>query len=399
MKILHIITRLSRGGSAENVLICCDRFSSGRVPLMTDYEVVLVYGGEKINFLKKNVVYKIYHLPELVRDVSVLKDIISFCKIYKIISKENPDIVHTHSSKAGILGRWATFFYNWKIQIRNYKKKVKIIHTPHGHIFYGYYDKIKTLIFVLLEKFTARITDKIVALTKGEKNESIKFGLGKKEQWVIIPSGVDYKLRIKDYKVEKLKKEFGIQNNDLIIGTVARLEPVKGVKYFIDAIKIITDYKLPIVDYCKFLIVGDGIERKFLEEKSRKLKVNNKIIFTGMVDYVVEVMSVMDIYVQPSINEGMGKTIVIASMLGLPIVATKVQGIPDVVIDKITGFLIKPKSSKEIAKAIMDLIMDENLRKKLGSEGIKWVRKVVNGYEQFSIDRMLYDLERLYETV
>lgn len=397
MKIIHIITRLDKGGSAENVLTTCEYFAFKKTPVKNDYEIILIYGGQqKLQIIDHKLQIKNYYIKELQRSISPKNDFIAFIKIFNIIKKEKPDIVHTHSSKAGILGRWATFLYNCKLQISDYKlRKAKIIHTPHGHIFYGYYNKFITTIFILIEKVTSIFTDKLVALTVGEKNESLAFGVGKPNQWVIIHSGIDYRLQITDYKFKKIKDEFNIKDNDLVIGTVARLEPIKGVEYFIDAVKIITDHKLQITNL-KFIIVGDGNESEKLKVKSEKLKINDKVIFTGMREDVVDIMSIMDIYVQPSVNEGMGKTIIMASMLGKPIVATKVQGIPSVIIDNKTGLLVPSKNSKKLAEAIIKLIKNKNLRLQMGQNAKIFVNQIIDGYPKFSIERMIYLLEKLY---
>jgi len=396
MKILHIITRLDKGGSAETVVYICEYFNKKE-----GYEIVLVYGGEiKVNLSCKN-----YYIKELKRKISLVNDIIAFLKIYKIIKKEKPDIIHTLSSKAGIIGRWAAWLARInKLQVTS----KKIIHTPHGHIFYGYYGKLKTFLFLFLERITAKITDKLIALTEGEKNESLSFGVGKEQQWVIIPSGIDYNLELKvsnklrdlsrNLRDSELKEKLGISKNSIVIGTVARLEPIKGIRYLVDAAKIIlslpSSYLLPS---SYFLIVGDGSERKFLEEKVEKLGLKDKFIFTGMRDDVAELMSIMDIYVQPSINEGMGKTIVLAELLGKPVVATNVQGIPSVIINNETGILVPPKDPQKLAEVIVKLINDENLRTKMGENAKKWVYKIVDGYPQFSIERMLFLLENLYK--
>jgi len=389
MKIVHIITRLDKGGSAENVLFCCEHFSK-----KINFEIILIYGGET----KLNLDFKNYYVRFLQREISPIKDIVAFLKILKIIIKEKPDIIHTHSSKAGIISRWAA----WSVRITSYKlQATKIIHTPHGHIFYGYYGKLKTLLFLLLERLTAKITDKLIALTEGEKNESLSFGVGKEQQWVIIPSGIDYKFELRDSRKlwdSELKEKLGIPKNSIIIGTVARLEPIKGIRYLVDAAKIIlsllSSYLLPTI---YFLIVGDGSERKFLEKRVEKLGLKDKFIFTGMREDVADLMSIMDIYVQPSINEGMGKTIVLAELLGKPVVATNVQGIPSVVINNETGILVPPKNPQKLAEAIVKLIKDKDLLIKMGENAKKWVYKIVDGYPQFSLERMLFLLENLYK--
>ncbi|MDI6642422.1 MAG: glycosyltransferase, partial [Elusimicrobiota bacterium] len=187
----------------------------------------------------------------------------------------------------------------------------------------------------------------------------------------------------------------GIPETALVVGTVARLEPVKGIKYFVDAIRcLITKlHNHQII----FLIVGDGSERKKLESLTCNLQLSDKVIFTGMRDDISELISIMDIYVQPSLNEGMGKTLVVASMLSKPVVATRVQGIPDVIIDGKTGILVPPKNSKLLAEGILKFITDESIRKEFGAAGRKYVTELVGGYERFSPERMIFLLEKLYD--
>ena len=372
-KIVYIITRLDKGGSAENVIDICDRMNSEK------YEVILIY-GKGSRPLRAD--YRVFYVPELVRNISLFKDIIAFWKIYCLIKKIKPDIVHTHTSKAGFVGRWAT----WLL------RTTKIVHNPHGHIFYGYYGKLKTALFVLLERLTAKITDKLIALTDGERNESLAFGVGKSHQWSVIHSGVELK-EIRDKRLE-IRKKLNIPENSIIIGTVARLDPIKGIKYFVEAIPLLTYFTT-----LTFLIVGDGSEKKSLEFRVESLGIKGKVIFTGMRDDVSDLISIMDIYVQPSLNEGMGKTIVQAMMLGKPIIATNVQGIPSLIKDGERGILVPSKNSQAIADAIKKLLSNKEISQKVSANAKKWSTEIVDGYPRFSVERQLYLLNRLYENI
>ena len=372
-KIVYIITRLDKGGSAENVIDICDRMNSEK------YEVTLIH-GKGSRPLRAD--YRVFYVPELVRNISLFKDIIAFWKIYCLIKKIKPDIVHTHTSKAGFVGRWAT----WLL------RTTKIVHNPHGHIFYGYYGKLKTALFVLLERLTAKITDKLIALTDGERNESLAFGVGKSHQWSVIHSEVELK-EIRDKRLE-IRKKLNIPENSIIIGTVARLDPIKGIKYFVEAIPLLTYFTT-----LTFLIVGDGSEKKSLEFRVESLVLKDKVIFTGMRDDVSELISIMDIYVQPSLNEGMGKTIVQAMMLGKPIIATNVQGIPSLIKDGERGILVPSKNSQAIADAIKKLLSNKEISQKVSANAKKWSTEIVDGYPRFSVERQLYLLNRLYENI
>ncbi len=173
MKIVKIITRLDKGGSAEVVINLAEAI------FKNNFDVVLIYGGMS-RFIFP---FRCYFIDSLCREINLFKDFISFLKIFWIIIKEKPDIIHTHTSKAGFIGRWAGFLY--KIF---FNRNVKIIHTPHGHVFYGYFGKLKTNFFIILERITLWITDRLVAISENEKIESINYGVGSSDKWVVIPS-------------------------------------------------------------------------------------------------------------------------------------------------------------------------------------------------------------------
>lgn len=370
-KILHIITRLDTGGSAENAIMSC------RSLPVEKYEAFLIYGlsNNKCDLNPSSTI----EIKELVRNISPLKDIRAFIKIYKIIKRIKPDIVHTHSSKAGFIGRLAA----------KLAKAPSVVHTPHGHIFYGYgFGRLKTKFYIFLEKLASVFTSKIIALTNGEKNESLRFGIGKDNQWTIIHSGVEAWAGGNSHRAE-VRNEFNIPEDAVIVGTVARLEHVKGVKYLIEAIPLITS---PLF----FLIIGDGDERGELELMVKNLRLR-RVIFTGMRSDVPELMSAIDIYIQPSLNEGMGKTIVQAQYAGLPVIATQVQGIPDLIEHGKTGILVPPQDPRSIANAINELAQNTPLRAKLGLSAKDCANEIIDGYPRYSTQRMIYLLEQLYD--
>jgi len=403
-KIVHIITRLDKGGSTEDVLLTTTHFAQ------KGYQCSLIYGktiNPPVELVKKTKTagVKFIGIESLVRSISPFRDLLAFLCLLRLLRLLRPDIVHTHSSKAGILGRLATYLYS-KLQIADCKLKPKIVHTPHGHVFYGYYGRMITTMFITIERITAIITNKLIALTEGEKNESLAYGVGRSEQWEVIHSGVNFS-DIRD-QASGIRKEFDIPEEAIVIGSVGRLDPVKGYKYFVEAIPLITQSPITNHQALKFLIVGDGEERKnlqsvivrrqsqALDDGVCNLKLEDRVIFTGWRNDVEEMISLMDIYVQPSINEGMGKTLIQAQALGKPIVATNVQGIPSVVKDGVTGILVPPKNSQALAEAILELAESEERRRKMGKEGKKWVTETVDGYARFSTERMLHLIEKLY---
>jgi glycosyltransferase involved in cell wall biosynthesis len=392
-KVIHIITRVDVGGTSKDILNICHRFDKNW------YESILVHGPSQIEC---HSAAKIYKIPYMVREISPLKDLISLFKLYAVIKNEKPGIVHTHSSKAGFIGRWAAFFAK---HFNQDLKNMKIIHSPHGHVFYGYeFSWIKTRIFLLLERLSAPITDLFIALTEGEKEESIGYGVGKPHQWKIVHSGCELDRTIwkpLDERQKSIKRgEFDIPDNAIVIGTVSRLVPVKGIIYLLKTIPLLMkSLDEDTFNQLVFLVVGDGSERKKLQKYANKFSDRIKILFTGTRSDVCSLMSIMDIYVQPSLNEGMGITLIQAQSVNLPVIASRVQGIPDVVKDRETGILVSPKKPQLIAQAIQRLILNPELKNKMGVAARKWSCEEIDGLPVFCPERMIMLLKKIYDEI
>lgn len=385
-KVIHIITRLDKGGSAENVILTCRKTNQDK------YDNLLIYGSTGIPALSLNT--PVLEIPYLLRNISPINDLRALVKIYFILRREKPDIVHTHSSKAGIIGRWAAWLYNLT---KSGKNKARIVHTAHGHVFYGYgFSCIKTRLFILLEQISAKISQKLIALTEGEKKESLSRGIGKIIQWEVVHSAVGI-FKVDPKAKSRIREELNIPENATIVGTVARLEPVKGIQYFIEAVNELKN--ISFLDPVFYLIVGDGSLYDKLTALASELKLDDRIIFAGMRDNVYEFLSAMDIYVQPSVNEGMGKTIVQAQAMGLPVIASRVQGIPDALVEGKTGLLVPPGNSKMLAQDILRLIQDKKLAVEMGRNGARWVNERVDNHPRFSTERMIFLLEKLYDSL
>jgi glycosyltransferase involved in cell wall biosynthesis len=377
LKVLYLITRLDKGGSAEDIFITAIGLDRRK------YEVTLMSGPvedpgqDRKKEIEECGIRHIF-IPELVRNIKLFKDLIAFLKIYRVLRKEKFDIVHTHTSKAGFLGRLAAKLARVPI----------IIYTPHGHVFFGYFSSLKTKIFILLEKLASPLADKIVAKTNREKEDYISYKITSERRLAIICSGIDlnrFKELSSDEKL-KIKKELGIPENSLVVGTAGRLVPVKGPEFLIEASKIIVS-KYPDT---YFLFAGDGPLRQSLEKKACRMGVKKNIIFLGWRDDVSKIISIFDIFVLPSLNEGMGRVLVEAMALRKPIVASCVGGIPDLVAHGKNGFLVPPKNPMELAKHIQLLLEDRGEREKMGSAGQETIFN-------FSKERMIEDTESLYE--
>jgi len=385
-KIIHLITRLDKGGSAENTLLTVLGVDK------REYEVILVKGQTSESQMSEEEEASVFSDLEeaqrkgvriitnrfLLRRENLFYDLLALFSLYRLLAKERPTIVHTHTSKAGLLGRLAAKGAGVPI----------IVHTPHGHVFFGYFGAFKTKIFIFMERLASRITDKIVALTHGEKEDYLFFKIADKEKFVVINSGIELE-RFKELPIplkQNFKKELGIPENALIVGTVGRLVPVKGPKFLIDAAQEI----IPKYPNVFFVFTGDGYLRRDLEKKASDLRIKENVVFFGWRNDAAKIISVTDIFVLPSLNEGMGRVLAEAMALGKPIVASNVGGIPDLVIHGKNGFLVPQKNSKELARYIHILLEDKEKREKMGREGREMARN-------FSQEIMVEKISRLYK--
>lgn len=385
MKVIHVITRLDKGGSAEDTLVTATGLNKDR------YEVVLIKGlaeesemsPEEARAVMRGLKtaedngVRIIDLPCLVRRISPIDDLKALLKLFKIFRREKPHIVHTHTSKAGLLGRWAAFLAGVPF----------IIHTPHGHVFHGYFNFVLTKCFIVAEKISVLITDKIVTVTDRERDEHFKVGVGRRKKFITIHSGVALDCFIGgNADIKKTKKEVGIPQDYNVVGTVGRLVTIKGHRYLIEAAQgVIEQFPRTV-----FVFVGDGDLKGELGKQARALGISKNILFIGWRNDVAELLSTFDIFAFPSLNEGMGKVLIEAMAVWKPIVASKVGGIIDLVIDGVNGILVPPKDSEALCKAILRLLTDKSLARQLGKHGREMI------YPDFDVSTMIQKIEEMY---
>ena len=386
IKVLHIITRLDRGGSAQNTLLTCQE-------LIQKYDVVLAHGlslESKMTPLERHSVekqikearnhgLKDISIPSLVRRIDPVRDIRAFFAIWKLLIGEKPAIVHTHTYKAGILGCWAAKLAGVPI----------IIHTPHGHIFFGHFSPLVTRFFMIVERLTAAMVDRMVALTEGERRDYVAFSVANPDKMVTIHSGVniDQFMKVKRNGREK-KRSLGLNTNGLVVGTIGWLLPIKGPMYLLKAMTEVWQTHPDI----QLVYVGKGDLEKELKGEAYRTGVSDKVKFLGWRDDIPEIMQILDIFVLPSLNEGMGRVLVEAMASGKPIVASKVGGIPDLVKDGHNGFLVGPGDVNGLSLAIKKLIEDEQLRLKMGAKGKSMA-------PHFRVEKMVEKIDALYSSL
>lgn len=369
--ILRVITRLNVGGPSIHTMLLSKGLSK------EGFKTYLVCGKEgkdegSLMEKAKKMGIDLYFIPELQREISPIKDIIALFKLIKIIRKIKPDIVHTHMAKAGMIGRLAAWLCGVKI----------IIHTFHGHVLSSYFSKPKTLFFIFIERLLSLISTRIITLSESQRDEILKFKIGNKDKVIVIPLGL---LLDKFYLGKRglLRKELKISENPLI-GTIARLVPIKDIGTFLEACKIVSEE----IKDAFFVIVGDGYLRKELEKKAQSLGISKRVFFLGFREALDIIYPDLDCFVLSSLNEGLPASIIEAQASGLPVVATRVGGVSDLVSPE-CGILVPPKDPKALAEGIKNVILNKEMAKKMGEKGRENSKK-------YTIQRLLSDIERLY---
>jgi len=366
IKVLHVITRMDMGGSAQNTLLTClglDRrrydvllvFGPGTESAMTPLEETVVAG--RLDSARKSGVRCIM-LDRLFRRIDPSNDLAAAFALWRLCRRERPDIVHTHTSKAGILGRWAAFLAGVPV----------IVHTPHGHVFFGHFNQRLSWLFYLAEKLTEPITNVLVALTEGEKKDYLDIGLVAEKKLATIHSGVDI-TRFNPIPVDRAAKRIsiGMRPDESVVGTIGWLLPIKGPDVLLDAMARVWK-EFPET---QLLYVGKGPLEEELRDRAAALGMTEKVFFAGWRDDIRELLQVMDLFVLPSRNEGMGRAIVEAMAAGKPVIGTCVGGIPDLIEDGGNGFLVAPENPEALAGAIVLLLRDGSLIERMGADGIR----------------------------
>lgn len=373
MRILHLITRLDRGGSATNTLLTV-------AGLPSPFGQSLIY-GRTVEFpqlarrLQRQV--DMAEIPQLVRSPSPLKDLVAFLKIYRLLRRERFDLVHTHTSKAGIVGRIAARLAGVPY----------IVHTPHGQAFNGYAGWVLTAFFVFLERWTATFTDRIIGLTDQEIRDNLERRIGEPRQFVNIPSGIDLRrFDRSEGDPANAKASLGLSPTARLIGSVGRLDPVKGHTYLLDAFADLA----PCFPDLYLALVGDGELLTDLRSRTEHAGLTDRVLFLGWREDIPSLLHAFDLFVFPSLSEGMGRALVEAMAAGLPIVATNVCS--EVLGDGEAGYLVEAASAPSLASGIEKLLVDPELRSRLAEAARRRARN-------YSVETMLQKIEAVYQDV
>ncbi|MBW6479665.1 MAG: glycosyltransferase [Bacteroidales bacterium] len=388
-RILRILNRFNLGGPTYNAAYLTKYLDN-------HYETLLVGGANGAS--EKNSQYIVNQLgidpliiPSLHREVSPADDFRSYRHLTRIIREFNPHIVHTHASKAGAIGRLAAIHQNVPV----------IVHTFHGHVFESYFGPLKTSMYKNIERYLAKKTNRIIAISETQKNDlTQRFQICSEEKVSVIPLGFDLS-RFRENQDEKraaFRKKYMINDDEIAIGIIGRLVPIKNHSMFLDALKMVqgkTSKKI------RAFIVGDGETREILKLRAINLGIDHvngigeyhpaTLTFTSWITEMDYVNAGLDIVALTSLNEGTPVSIIEAQAAGKPVVTTRVGGIEDVVIPNETALLSEKDNTLEFAEKLLQLIENEELRVSFGRKGWGHIA------EKYHYSRLVRDMEVLYD--
>lgn len=403
VKVLQIITRMNTGGPAIHVSLLCKKVDHEKFGSKLVMGSVSAFEGD-MSYLMQGNNAMVRMIPELQREIKPFKDIIAFLKVFYSIIKEKPVIVHTHTAKAGVIGRLATILYRlWS------GKNVAIVHTFHGNIFEGYFSSSKAILFKLIEKFIAFFTDAIIAISPTQKFELIrKYRICEARKVHLIHLGFDLSpfLAAKRHKRGIFRKKWSIDDNALIVGIVGRLVAIKNHRMFLNAAKLVIDQKDRKT--IKFIIIGDGEQRGVLEKYAKDLGIEDRVLFCGWEQDISKVYADLDVLALTSDNEGTPFSIIEAMAAGVPVISTEVGGVKDLIgkqektSENLTGFkkcrrgIMCPKNDFiSFAKGI-EFLLNQKMECKDHMRIITARNYVLN---QYSEDKLFREIECLYEAL
>lgn len=381
IKVLRIINRFNIGGPSYNATFLT-RFMSD------EFETKLIGGGPEKDEADSLHIPESYGLnpiilDEMKRKPSLKSDRLAYAKIKAIIQEFQPDIVHTHASKAGALGRRAAFSCGVPV----------VVHTFHGHVFHSYFGKFKTSIYKAIERRLARKSTGIIAISELQKKElAEQHHICKAEKIKVIPLGFDLD-KFQANKTENriiIREKYKLDADVVAVGIVGRLAPIKNHQFFLDVVeKILSEG----IEHVRFFIVGDGELRTEIESRAQLLnqKFGEKIVLTSWIKDIAQFNAGLDIMCLCSKNEGTPVSLIEAQASGIPVISTDVGGVKDIVSEGQTGFVVPTDNLDLYVEKVSLLIKNKEIREKMSQNGWKHV------HEKFSYNRLVSDMEKYYK--
>jgi glycosyltransferase involved in cell wall biosynthesis len=383
VKILRVIARLNMGGPALHVVY----LTAGLRKRGYDTTLVagtLARGEDSMAFVADGLDVQVVRIDELGREISPLRDLAATLRLAQLIRRERPQILHTHTAKAGTVGRVAAL-------LAGRHKPPIVVHTFHGHVLRGYFGPVRSRFFRLLERWLASHTTALIAVSPQVRDDLVALGVAPRERFVVVRLGIELEERVageRNGRAES-RRYLGIPDGRFAVGWIGRMTGVKRTDDVLVSFKQLRDDGVDAV----LCMVGDGPDRRQLERRAKELGLIRETLFLGYQEDVAPYYAAFDALVLPSGNEGTPVSVIEALAAGRPVVATRVGGVPDVVRDGEDGFLVEAGATDELAERLARLARDPQLRERMGSEGRARV------LPRYAVDRLVDDVDRLYRSL
>jgi glycosyltransferase involved in cell wall biosynthesis len=383
VKILRVIARLNMGGPALHVAYLTEGLTK------RGYDTTLVSGSlargeDSMAFVADAHGVEVVRIDELGREISPLRDLLATIRLARLIRRERPQILHTHTAKAGTVGRVAAL-------LAGSRRPPIIVHTFHGHVLRGYFGPLRSLFFRLLERRLAVGTTALIAVSPQVRDDLVALGVAPRERFVVIRLGIELDERVTPDQNGRgeSRRYLGIPGDRFAVGWIGRMTAVKRTDDVLVAFKRLRDSGVPAV----LCMVGDGPDRLQLEQRAHELGVARDTVFLGYQEDVAQFYAAFDALVLPSVNEGTPVSVIEALAAELPVVATRVGGVPDVVRDGEDGFLVEAGATGDLADRLAQLARDPALRARMGKQGRERV------LPRYAVDRLVADVDELYRSL
>ena len=383
VRVLRVIARLNMGGPALHVAYLTAGLAK------RGYETTLVAGSlargeDSMAFVADELGIEVERIEELHREISPLRDAVAIVRLARLIRRVRPHILHTHTAKAGAVGRLAAL-------LAGDARPPIVVHTFHGHVLRGYFDPLRTAGFRLLERWLATKSTALVAVSPQVRDDLVSLGVAPRERFVVVRVGIELEQRVaaeRDGRGES-RRVLGIGPDRFAVGWIGRMTGVKRTDDVLRAFRRLRDRG---VDAC-LCMIGDGPDRPAVERRAHELGLMRDTFFLGYQEEVAPFYAAFDAMILPSINEGTPVSAIEALAAGRPVVATRVGGVPDVIREGEDGFLVEPGDVDALAERLARLAADPELRERLGTAGRARV------IPRYSVERLVDDIDLLYRSL
>ena len=383
IKVLRVIARLNVGGPALHVAYLTAGLA-GRGYDTTLVAGSLAHGEESMAAVAEQRGVTIETLPALYREIAPLRDARAVLDLARLIRRERPAILHTHTAKAGAVGRAAALF-------AGRARPPIILHTFHGHVLRGYFNPLVTLGFRTLERWLARVTTKLIAVSPEVRDDLVRLGVAPASKFAVIRLGIELEERTGGDQAAglEIRRLLGVPPDGFVVGWIGRMTAVKRTEDVLRAFRGLLDLGVE----AHLLLVGDGPDRPRLERDAHDLGIVRRCLFLGYQDDVARFYKMIDVLLLPSANEGTPVSVIEALAAERPTVATRVGGVPDVIRDGVEGFLVEPGDAAALAERLAELARDPERRARMGAAGRARV------LERYAVERLVDEVDRLYRSL